>query len=319
MFDRQRPDGMVPDCVYLDTKDNNWRNTKPPLATWAVLAVHDATADRAFLTEMYGKLARYHRWWWTARDHDHDGLAEFGSTDGTRMAAAWESGMDNAVRFDGAKMLPNGPGAWSLDQASVDLNAYLYREAIDLARIAEVLGKVDDHAAWMKEAERIQTAVRTRMFDREHGYFFDIHLSDRSPVRVYGAEGWTPLWAGLADATQARAVSQVMLDPKKFATRMPFPTLAADDPHFSPVKGYWRGPVWLDQAYFGVEALRRHGYAQQADEMARRLVLNARGLTAQAPFYENYDPLTGNGYQSPNFSWSAAAYVLMLTPARKAP
>lgn len=319
MFDRQRPDGMVPDCVYLDAKDNNWRNTKPPLATWAVLAVYDATADRAFLTEMYGKLARYHRWWWTARDHDHDGLAEFGSTDGTRMAAAWESGMDNAVRFDDAKMLPNGPGAWSLDQASVDLNAYLYREAIDLARIAEVLGKVDDHAAWMKEAERIQTAVRTRMFDREHGYFFDIHLSDRSPVRVYGAEGWTPLWAGLADATQARAVSQVMLDPKKFATRMPFPTLAADDPHFSPVKGYWRGPVWLDQAYFGVEALRRHGYAQQADEMARRLVLNARGLTAQAPFYENYDPLTGNGYQSPNFSWSAAAYVLMLTPARKAP
>ena len=83
--------------------------------------------------------------------------------------------------------------------------------------------------------------------------------------------------------------------------------------------GYWRGPVWLDQAYFGMEALRRHGYAQQADEMARRLVLNARGLTAQAPFYENYDPLTGNGYQSPNFSWSAAAYVLMLTPARKAP
>jgi putative isomerase len=314
MFDWQRADGMVPDCIYLDAKDNNWRDTKPPLATWAVLAVYDATGDRAFLAEMYDKLARYHRWWWTARDHDRDGLAEFGSTDGTRIAAAWESGMDNAVRFDGAKMLANGPGAWSLDQASVDLNAYLYKEALDLTRIAEVLGKADERAAWTKEAERIRTAVRSRMFDRERGYFFDIRLKDGAPVRVYGPEGWTPLWAGLADADEARAVSRVMLDPSKFATRMPFPILAADDARFSPIKGYWRGPVWLDQAYFGVEALRHYGYAAQADEMARRLVLQASGLVEQAPFYENYDPLTGNGYQSRNFSWSAAAYLMMLTP-----
>ena len=319
MFDWQRADGMVPDCVYLDAKENNWRNTKPPLATWAVLAVYDATGDRAFLAEMYDKLVRYHRWWWQARDHDHDGLAEFGATDGTRVAAAWESGMDNAVRFDGAKMLANGPGAWSLDQASIDLNAYLYKEAEDLARIAEMLGKADDQAVWQKEAARIQAAVRTRMFDRERGYFFDIRLKDGAPVRVYGPEGWTPLWAGLADDAQAQAVSKVMLDPAKFATHMPFPTLAADDARFSPIKGYWRGPVWLDQAYFGVEALRRYGYAAQADEMARRLVQNARGLTGQAPFYENYDPLTGNGYQSANFSWSAAGYVLLLTQGRKEP
>lgn len=46
--------------------------------------------------------------------------------------------------------------------------------------------------------------------------------------------------------------------------------------------------------------------------MARRLVLNAKGLTGQEPIYENYDPLTGHGYQSPNFSWSAASYLLLL-------
>jgi putative isomerase len=108
-----------------------------------------------------------------------------------------------------------------------------------------------------------------------------------------------------------------MLDPDKFATFMPFPTLARDDPRFSPIKGYWRGPVWLDQAYFGVEALRRYGYNQQANDMARRLVLNAHGLTQDAPMYENYDPLTGHGYQSPNFSWSAASYLLLLEPEAK--
>jgi putative isomerase len=28
--------------------------------------------------------------------------------------------------------------------------------------------------------------------------------------------------------------------------------------------------------------------------------------------YENYDPLTGHGYQSANFSWAAASYLLLL-------
>ncbi|WP_199099454.1 trehalase family glycosidase [Dyella sp. ASV21] len=312
MFDYQGADGMVPDCIYLDKAENNWRDTKPPLASWATLEIYRATRDRAFVAEMYDKLVRYHRWWFQARDHDRNGLAEYGATDGTRIAAAWESGMDNAVRFDHATMVKNGEGAWSIDQESVDLNAYLYREKLELAELASVLGKTADHDAWLKEAAAMKPAILQRMFDPQAGYFFDARLGKSERVRVYGSEGWAPLWAGIATPAQAKAVSRVMLDPNKFATFMPFPTLAKDDPRFSPIKGYWRGPVWMDQAYFGVEALRRYGYQAEADSMARRLVLHAQGLTEQAPMYENYDPLTGKGYQSPNFSWSAASYLLLL-------
>ena len=314
MFDYQAADGMVPDCIYLLKANDNWRDTKPPLAVWATLEIYRATGDKAFLAEMYDRLALYHRWWSSARDHDQNGLAEYGSTDGTRIAAAWESGMDNAVRFDGAVMLKNGEGAWSLSQESVDLNAYLYKEKLDLAEIAGVLGKTQDQQRWLKEAAALKVAIDGRMFDKARGYFFDARIGRDDLVHVYGSEGWIPLWAGVASPEQASAVSRVMLDPDKFATFMPFPTLAKDDPHFSPIKGYWRGPVWLDQASFGVEALRRYGYDQQANEMARRLVLNAHGLTQDAPMYENYDPLTGRGYQSPNFSWSAASYLLLLEP-----
>ncbi|WP_267224404.1 MGH1-like glycoside hydrolase domain-containing protein [Dyella silvae] len=317
MFDYQGADGMVPDCVYLDKAENNWRDTKPPLATWAVLAIYHQTGDRAFVADMYDKLVRYHRWWFAARDHDHNGLAEYGSTDGTRIAAAWESGMDNAVRFDAAVMVKNGEGAWSLNQESVDLNAYLYREKLDLAELAQVLGKTAEHDAWQQEAASMKAAIQQRMFDPAAGYFFDARLGSDQRVRVYGSEGWAPLWAGVASDDQARAVSKVMRDPNKFATVMPLPTLAKDDPHFSPIKGYWRGPVWLDQSYFGVEALRRYGYRDQADEMARQLVLHAQGLTQQAPMYENYDPLSGHGYQSLNFSWSAASYFLLMQGGRQ--
>ncbi|MFC5434956.1 trehalase family glycosidase [Rhodanobacter umsongensis] len=312
MFDYQAADGMVPDCLYLDKAGNNWRDSKPPLAVWAVLEIYRATNDKAFLAEMYDKLVRYHRWWFAARDHDHNGVAEYGSTDGTKVAAKWESGMDNGVRFDAIAMLKNGDGAWSMDQESVDLNAYLYKEKSDLAQLAAILGKTQDRARWLKEATTMKAVIQASMFDKTRDYFFDRKLGSGTPVQVYGSEGWAPLWAGVASPAQARSVIRVMLDPRKFATVMPFATLAADDPRFSPIKGYWRGPVWLDQAYFGVEALRRYGNDRQADDMARRLVLHAKGLTQQASMYENYDPLTGQGYQSPNFSWSAASYLLLL-------
>src|SRR5699024_6351007 len=99
----------------------------------------------------------------------------------------------------------------------------------------------------------------------------------------------------------------------KFNTLMPLPTLARDNPEFAPVKGYWRGPVWMDQALIGVMGLRRYGFTKDANALARKLVTNAKNLArGQATFRENYDPLTGHGYQSRNFSWSAASYLLLL-------
>jgi len=41
--------------------------------------------------------------------------------------------------------------------------------------------------------------------------------------------------------------------------------------------------------------------------------MNVQGLAiGQATFRENYDPLTGQGEQSQNFSRSAASYLLLL-------
>lgn len=316
MFDYQDQHGMVSDVIYADKAENNWRDTKPPLAAWAVKEIFRTTGDRKFVKEIYPKLLRYHRWWYVNRDHDRDGLAEYGSTDGTRIAAAWESGMDNAVRFDDAKMLKNNDGAWSLDQESVDLSAYLYAEKLFLAELAPIAGHKADKAGLLAEAAALKARVRETMFDSQSGYFFDIGIADGKPVKVYGPEGWTPLWAGLASPTQAKAVVSVMLDPKRFATHFPFPTLDASHPKFSPIKGYWRGPVWMDQAGFAVTALERNGYTKEADQMRRRLLDNAVGLKEQAPFFENYDPLTGNGYQSRNFSWAAAHYLMLLMPEK---
>lgn len=312
MFSYQNDAGMIADVIYYDRDGNNWRDSKPPLAGWAIWETYQALGDIEFLQELYPRLQAYHEWWYRDRDHDGDGLAEFGSTDGTKIAAAWESGMDNAVRFDSAAMLRNSASAWSMNQESVDLNAYLYAEKRLLARMAEALDRPREAARYREEAVRLRTSIQASMYDDATGFFYDTAIDGGSRVDVQGPEGWAPLWTGVATEQQASSVARTMLDPDKFATHMPFPTLAADHPQFNPTDGYWRGPVWLDQAYFATLALERSGEREAAQRFRNQLIFNAQGLLDQAPIYENYVPATGEGIEAPHFSWSAAHYLMLL-------
>lgn len=311
MFDYMDEYGMVADCIYTDKKENNWRDTKPPLAAWAVWKVYHQTKDVAFVKEMYPKLVKYHQWWYKNRDHNKNELCEYGSTDGTRIAAAWESGMDNAVRFDEAILMKNNDKAWSLNQESVDLNTYLFAEKNYLSQLAAVLGNQNEAQEWKNSADGLATKINQRFYDDTRGYYYDKLLDQQEPIAIEGPEGWIPLWAGIATKEQANAVAKVMMNKHQFNTKVPLPTLTANHPKFDPLKGYWRGPVWIDQFYFGVTGLKNYGYHQLADELVNKLMNNAEGLLENKPIHETYHPITGKGLNAINFSWSSA-HILML-------
>ncbi|MCL6273775.1 trehalase [Muricauda sp. 2012CJ35-5] len=316
MFDFQKENGFIVDCVYRDTtiEAHNYRDTKPPLAAWAVAKVLRKNPDPLFASEMYPKLKKYHLWWYTDRDHDQDGLCEYGSTDGTVIAAKWESGMDNAIRFDSTKMLQNSKDAFSMDQENVDLNAFLYAEKGYLAEIATILGLNEESSKWKQEASELKTRIQTQFFDEEAGWFYDTNLDGDTFIKGAGSEGWIPLWAKVANEQQAEIVKNKMMDPKKFNVKVPFQTMAADHPKFDPMNGYWRGPNWLDQAYFGIKGIRNYGYEKEANEITLKLLIGAEGLLEKGkPIHENYHPLTGKGLYAKNFSWSAAHLIMLLT------
>ena len=313
LFAYQAEDGMIPDFVSYTKSRNNWRDTKPPLAAWAVNNIWKETGDDEFLAEMFDKLYTYHKWWYSHRDHDQNGICEYGSTDGTLIAAAWESGMDNGVRFDETVMLKNQPeNAWSMNQENICLNSFLYAEKNILAEMAGKLGKKEVAAQLTKEAEFIKEYVQKNMFDKETGFFYDIRLKTGEPVRVMGAECWLPLWAGIATKEQAREVVAKMTDPAKFNSTVPLGTLDISHPRLRPVRGYWRGPVWIDQVYFGITGLRNYGYMAEAGELMNKYIDNAQGLTGDGPIHENYNPLTGEALNCPNFGWSSAMTIKML-------
>ncbi len=314
MYDYQNEAGMIADCFFRDLSIEgvNWRNTKAPLSGWCIYEVYKETQDIEFLKELYPKLLKYHAWWYSNRDHDRNGLCEYGSTDGTRIAAAWESGMDNAVRFDDAVIIENDEGAYSINQESVDLNAYLAQEKRYIQKIARVLGDVENEEKYGQEATELTKMIQEVMYCPEDGYYYDVELKSQKKIQIQGPEGWAPLYNKVATAEQAGEVVKVIMDSKRFNTPMPFPTLSAAHSKFNPEKGYWRGPVWLDQAYFGIVGMHNYGFEAEAQQMAQKMVESALGLAhTQEPIRENYHPLTKEGLNANHFSWSAA-HILML-------
>jgi putative isomerase len=309
MFTYQNTAGMIPDCIYLDSNENNWLNTKPPLAAWSVWEVYKATADTNFVEEMLPALTQYHNWWYKYRDYNKNLLCEYGSSDQSLIAAKWESGMDNAIRFDSSNMVQLDKNNWAFNQESVDLNAYLYMEKKILAKMHETLGNLQEKNTYEYEAEKLKFIINSQMFDKEEGYYFDKNTETNALVRVLGPEGWTPLFTKLAEGAQAASVAKQMMDTSTFSSYIPFPTAAVDEPEFS--TGYWRGPIWLDQVYFAIAALNNYGYSKEAQQYTLQVFDRLQGLKEDAPIRENYWPLNGEGMRVNHFSWSAA-HLLML-------
>lgn len=315
MFHFQKDDGFIVDCVFRDTliEKHNYRDTKPPLSAWAVSKIYNKDKDIEFVKEFYPKLKKYHQWWYNKRDHDKDGLCEYGSTDGSLIAAKWESGMDNAIRFDNSKILKNEEGAYSLNQESVDLNAYLYAEKIYLSQLATELKLTEESQQFITDANKLKTKIQEQFYDKNDGWFYDTNLEGTIFIKGEGSEGWTALWANAATQEQAEAVKNKMMNTAKFYTKVPFQTMSADHPKFDPLKGYWRGPNWLDQSYFGVKSLRNYGFHSEADKATIQILKGAEGLLEDGKsIRENYHPLTGKGLHAKNFSWSAAHIIMLL-------
>lgn len=394
---RPQDAGMILDLITWNTiperggDGGNWneRNTKPSLAAWSVMEVYNVTKDKSWLKEMYPKLVAYHDWWLRNRDHNGNGVPEYGATrdkahntDSGEMlftvkkgdkeetlvglksyasiishgqydsltipaqeAAGWESGRDNAAVFgfiDKAQLdnyVANGGKrsdwivnfaenrsnegkllGYSLLQESVDQASYMYSDNHYLAEMATLLGKTEDAKNYQAQAKKLADYINTCMFDPTTQFFYDVRIEDKplangcagKPIveRGKGPEGWSPLFNGAATQSHADSVVKVMLNPKEFNTFVPLGTAALTNPAFGP-DIYWRGRVWVDQFWFGLQGMERYGYRNEALTLADTFFRHAKGLTTDGPIQENYNPLTGAQQGAPNFSWSAAHLYML--------
>lgn len=310
---------------------------QPPMLAIALERVALAGAPGDWLRRALPPTLAYYRWLARVRDPDGDGLIAILQPD--------ESGLDAAPKYDAVLGLAR-PDEAALHEAMARLFAAYAPQrgddprclALDVFHVEDVLVNV----IWIEglralarliaqyglppetpeqgdalvyelraQAARARSALLARCYDPTAGAFFDLVGAAEEPARVLTVSALTPLYLpDLPAPLAARLVHEHLTRPDRFWLPYPVPSVAASEPSFEPDfrSGLvWRGPTWLNTNWLLVHGLRRHGYADLADELAER---SAR-LILRSGLRECYDPYTGAGYGARDFAWSALVVDLL--------
>jgi hypothetical protein len=181
-------------------------------------------------------------------------------------------------------------------------NALWATSELALAQLAEVVGS--DPGGHTSEAERITTALVEQLWSAGSGLFLPRDVRSSQLLGERTVSGLIPLvLPGLP--TKVRTALCATLTGPWFGAGHPgirgVPSFDLTDPRYNP-RRYWRGPTWLNTTWLVAEGLRTHG----EEALAQRLCGDMVALVAGAGFREYFNPRTGSGHGTSNFSWTAA-------------
>ena len=291
----QLEDGMYPDVIYL-TGNKVEKLTKPPVLPWVAWTVYEKDGDKEFLKTCYPSFVKNEQFWVNQRMHE--GLFHYSSV-GTPeeiakndyLFARYESGWDNSPRWDSPV----------IDFYPIDLNCFMVLFYRSMTKIAYAIG--EDGSAWTEKANALKQLILTKLYDQEKKRFADYNFRLGRFSSVVTPASFMPLYIGIATYAQAQAMHTLGSDPALFYPGMP--SVSYNDPTYS--TGYWRGPTWLNIAYFAARGLKRYGFLETAEGIREKILSmvdeNTDGI------YENYDSKTGRGLYWHSFSWSACFVI----------
>lgn len=239
-----------------------------PILAWAELQHYEITGDRDRLQEVWEPLVHY-----------YDALHKYLRQGNGLYVTDWAS-MDNSPR----NMYLKGGGA------GIDISSEMVLFAGQLSQIAEILGKEKEGKTYSKEANKLAGIINRRMWDKKKKFYFDLQLDGkRAPIMTIAAD-WT-LLAKVASRKQAADLVAELENPNTFGRLNLVPTLAANQPGYSPEGGYWRGSVWAPTDTMVIQGLENYGY----HGLARKIALNHLNLVAKVfqrtgTIWENYAP-----------------------------
>ena len=287
--------------------------SNPPLLTSFIFDVYDAyhPSDKWLAEKIKVAEAEYQTvWMGTRKPNDrqvYQGLSRYYDFNYLPDLAEAESGWDYTSRFN----------RHALDYLPVDLNAFLYKYEVDFARAAEILGHKAAAAEWQKAADKRKHTMNHLMWDKSKGEFFDYDYTKERRGTVDSLATYAPLWVGMADDQQARALVKSL---KRFEYRG---GLSATDN--LPISQYRPGALRLQWAYpngwaplhfMVVKGLQRYGYDAEAERIASKwLRTNLNWFNHHGVFLEKYNvvdpgkpPAQGVYPSQTGFGWTNAVF-----------
>lgn len=88
-------------------------------------------------------------------------------------------------------------------------------------------------------------------------------------------------------------------------------SISFESKEFNPLN-YWRGPMWMNVNWMLYRGLRNYGFFEEAKQLRTAIYK----LVAEHGFYEYYNPLSGEGLGTDNFSWTASLIIDLIYEER---
>ena len=257
------------------------------------LEVYEYDHDPAFLARLYDAFSRWDAWLCKYRMTSNRGLIE--------MFCGFDTGMDNSGRNIGLSC----PNNYHNQNASVlpiddvvpilapDMNVAFWGDRMALSKMAELLGKPEEAAAWKAKADEVKRLIFHYCFNEEDLAFYDVdkHGNQRKCLCIVMARMF---YYGFLDQELADKIFQRHFEnPEEFNTPCPLPSVAASDPTFNKdcdfnSWGYFvqgdtseRTALWLD-------AYGKSAYYDHFLEVWMRTWTYSENV----PFGQEVDPIT---------------------------
>ncbi|MBL7138149.1 MAG: hypothetical protein ISS17_05210 [Bacteroidales bacterium] len=315
-MEQQRSDGLI---AYRhgprglqDYPHNNMSTTSAPFFNWINWEIYQVSKDKKFLEDAYNSGSKYINWIIENRDTDRDGTFEWGPYGLIENVRDWY----NAVfQVSAERYLDVDKEDISDELECLDLTLMVIKEERSLAEMAKALGKPEEALQWLEKAEMTTQLVNERMWNDSTGFYYSVNRDDHGwyfmtrDLRRQEIIGFLALWAEAAPQEHAARLIESLTDTTKFWRRYGVPTLAADDPWYSPNVDYcckWNGPVWLLWDYMVYEGLKNYGYDSLAHQLAGKMLdAVVTQLRKNHNFWESYSPDNEALNCPSNYIWDA--------------
>ncbi|HIU57972.1 MAG TPA: hypothetical protein IAA61_09230 [Candidatus Ornithomonoglobus merdipullorum] len=286
----QKDKGILPDVIFEDGRIVDMYS-KPPVMAHAAMRVFEASNDLKFLERVYPKLEKNTRFW--EKERKNGGMFHYDAdrSDGCGdeeylKRVRFETGWDNSPRWDGGEP----QNLWT-----VDLNCYMVMTYRAMRKMADAL--CVNASEWDEKAEELSRLIEQRLWNEKLLSYTDYDFVKNAHSDTLTPASFMPMYIKISSGERALCMEKTAKE--HFMPGMP--TVAYTDPSFE-TDAYWRGPCWLNVAYFAAKGLKNYGFHETADTIKNTIL----GWVCNDGEYihENYDPVTGEGLCTDRFSWS---------------
>ena len=185
--------------------------------------------------------------------------------------------------------------------------------------MARILHLNKEAENWKKDYQKRFALIDKTFWDPETKFYYNVNMKDNSftfknknDLKRKEIIGFMPLWAGIANKSQAASLVKHLTNTSSFWRRYGVPSLAADDPYYQP-RGYWNGPVWIQWDYLIERGLLEYGYKKTARELVEKVKENMIGvLRKDHEIWEFYDPDSIWGGYHRTYIWAGIINRMMM-------